>query len=107
MDFTKDVTIGVDQLSRLSDIVRKVRSTARFLLGNVYRDGNVKSSKDGLPRDDFGLVSEYVVIENSSRIRLTFVYLNRSKDTCYTFSTSSSTQSNVLTTNLISSKVRT
>ncbi|WAQ82347.1 hypothetical protein PtA15_2A664 [Puccinia triticina] len=61
VDFSKDVTIGVDQLSRLSDAVRKIRSTARFLLGNVYRDGNVKSSKDGLPRDDFGLIERYML----------------------------------------------
>ncbi|WAR56147.1 hypothetical protein PtB15_6B892 [Puccinia triticina] len=61
VDFSKDGTIGVDQLSRLSDAVRKIRSTARFLLGNVYRDGNVKSSKDGLPRDDFGLIERYML----------------------------------------------
>ncbi|KAA1097293.1 isoleucine-tRNA ligase [Puccinia graminis f. sp. tritici] len=61
VDFTRDVTIGVDQLSRLSDVVRKIRSTARFLLGNVYRDDDVKSSEEGLSRGDFGLIEKYML----------------------------------------------
>jgi isoleucyl-tRNA synthetase len=63
VDFTRDVTIGVDQLSRLSDVVRKIRSTARFLLGNVYRDDDVKSSEVAPSREDFGLVSETIIVE--------------------------------------------
>ncbi|KAH9463973.1 hypothetical protein Pst134EB_003516 [Puccinia striiformis f. sp. tritici] len=61
VDFTKDVTVGVDQLLRLSDVVRKIRSTARFLLGNVYRDGDVKPSEAGLSRDDLGLIEKYML----------------------------------------------
>jgi len=61
VDFTKDVTIGVDQLSRLSDVVRKIRSTARFLLGNVYRDGDSKSSEVGVSREGFGPIEKYML----------------------------------------------
>ncbi|POW07473.1 hypothetical protein PSTT_08281 [Puccinia striiformis] len=61
VDFTKDVTVGVDQLLRLSDVVRKIRSTARFLLGNVYRDGDVKPSEAELSCDDLGLIEKYML----------------------------------------------
>ncbi|PLW36893.1 hypothetical protein PCASD_10185 [Puccinia coronata f. sp. avenae] len=61
VDFTKDVTIGIDQLSRLSDVVRKIRSTARFLLGNVYRDQNFKATQDGVSREDLGLIEKYML----------------------------------------------
>lgn len=63
MDFTKDVTISLDQLSRLSDVVRKIRSTVRFLLGNVYRgEGNLIIDDDfELPYDDLPLIEKFML----------------------------------------------
>ncbi|EGG09855.1 uncharacterized protein MELLADRAFT_34324, partial [Melampsora larici-populina 98AG31] len=41
VDFTKDVSITFDQLGYISETCRKLRSTARFLLGNTFPDGTI------------------------------------------------------------------
>ncbi|MBW0478974.1 hypothetical protein O181_018689 [Austropuccinia psidii MF-1] len=61
VDFTKDATIGVDQLSRLSDVVRKIRSTARFLLGNVFPKDVQKLSDADFSLQQLGMLEKYML----------------------------------------------
>ena len=35
-DYSKDVTIGPDILAKQLEVSRKIRNTARFMLGNLY-----------------------------------------------------------------------
>ncbi|CAH7689109.1 isoleucyl-tRNA synthetase [Phakopsora pachyrhizi] len=60
VDFTKDVSVGIDQLSRLSETVRKIRSTARFLLGNVYNEINQTYKIDASPIE-LGILERYML----------------------------------------------
>lgn len=55
VDFTKDVSITFDQLGYISETCRKLRSTARFLLGNAFPDGSPASS-DEISIKQLGLV---------------------------------------------------
>ncbi|KAG0139556.1 hypothetical protein CROQUDRAFT_54525, partial [Cronartium quercuum f. sp. fusiforme G11] len=60
VDFTKDITIALDQLGYISETVRKLRSTARFLLGNAFPDGNPAASRvDTVPQ--LGLIERYAL----------------------------------------------
>ena len=56
VDYSVDVPIGSNILKQLSDVYRKVRNTARYLLGNIHDyDPNVDSFEiDELPLLDNG-----------------------------------------------------
>ena len=53
VESSRDVPIGPGILSQTSDALRKIRNTARFMLGNLSREKIIHKSEIG----DLGLVS--------------------------------------------------
>ncbi|KAH9813750.1 tRNA synthetases class I-domain-containing protein [Melampsora americana] len=60
VDFTKDVSITFDQLGCISETCRKLRSTARFLLGNAFPDCSPAAS-DQISMKELGLIERYAL----------------------------------------------
>ncbi|OLL25180.1 Isoleucine--tRNA ligase [Neolecta irregularis DAH-3] len=67
-DFTKDVSIGKTILSHMAEGVRKIRTTARFLLGNLNDwDGNLVSYNDLHRIDRMALMQLYQLVVSCQR----------------------------------------
>ncbi len=64
VDYSVDVPIGANILKQLSDVYRKVRNTARYLLGNIHDyDPNIESFEiDQLPLLDQWMLGRLVEI---------------------------------------------
>lgn len=56
VDYTKDVAVGPSALAQVSESVRRLRNTARFILGNIA-DGKSSESAITASRDEMSLVS--------------------------------------------------
>ncbi|MBO6978347.1 MAG: isoleucine--tRNA ligase [Prochlorococcus marinus XMU1428] len=66
VDYSVDVPIGSNILKQLSDVYRKVRNTARYLLGNIHDfDPNINSFEiDQLPLLDQWMLGRLVEVTN-------------------------------------------
>jgi isoleucyl-tRNA synthetase len=58
VDYSGDVLVGPNILKQLSDAYRKIRNTARFLLGNVH---DFDPSKDAVPYDKLPELDRYML----------------------------------------------
>jgi isoleucyl-tRNA synthetase len=62
VDYTNDVLIGANVLKQLSDAYRKIRNTAKFLLGNVH---DFDPSKDAVPYNELPEIDRYMLHRTS------------------------------------------
>ncbi|KAF8317206.1 isoleucyl-tRNA synthetase [Clavulina sp. PMI_390] len=62
VDYTKDVSVGPTSLAQVAEHVRKLRNTARFMLGNLG-DHMRTASSSGITKDDLSLIDRYVLHE--------------------------------------------
>ncbi|MBE9009982.1 isoleucine--tRNA ligase [Pseudanabaenaceae cyanobacterium LEGE 13415] len=58
VDYTNDVPIGKNILKQMSDVYRKIRNTARFLLGNLH---DFDPTKDAVPYDQLPELDRYML----------------------------------------------
>jgi isoleucyl-tRNA synthetase len=58
VDYTHDVRIGQTMLQQLADAYRKIRNTARFILGNL---ADFNPATDLVPHDQLGVLDRYVL----------------------------------------------
>ncbi len=58
VDYTTDVPIGQNMLKQLSDVYRKIRNTARFLLGNL---ADFDPTKDAVKYEDLPELDQYML----------------------------------------------
>ncbi len=58
VDYTTDVLIGPNILKQLSDAARKIRNTARFLLGNIH---DFDPAKDAVPYAELAELDRYML----------------------------------------------
>jgi isoleucyl-tRNA synthetase len=58
VDYTTDVLIGPNILKQLSDAARKIRNTARFLLGNIH---DFDPTKDAVPYAELAELDRYML----------------------------------------------
>lgn len=58
VDYTTDVLIGPNILKQLSDAARKIRNTARFLLGNIH---DFDPTKDAVPYSELAELDRYML----------------------------------------------
>jgi isoleucyl-tRNA synthetase len=58
VDYTTDVLIGPNILKQLSDASRKIRNTARFLLGNIH---DFNPATDAVPYDELPELDRYML----------------------------------------------
>ena len=57
-DYSGDVRIGDSIIKQLAEVYRKIRNTARFLLGNLY---DFDPSKDAIPFEDLSELDRYIL----------------------------------------------
>jgi isoleucyl-tRNA synthetase len=62
VDYTTDVLIGPNILKQLSDAARKIRNTARFLLGNIH---DFDPAKDAVPYAELAELDRYMLHRTS------------------------------------------
>jgi isoleucyl-tRNA synthetase len=62
VDYTNDVLIGANVLKQLSDAYRKIRNTAKFLLGNVH---DFDPTKDAVPYSELPEIDRYMLHRTS------------------------------------------
>jgi isoleucyl-tRNA synthetase len=58
VDYTDDVRIGKTMLTQLAEVFRKLRNTARYLLGNLY---DFEPANDAVPYEKLGKLEKYVL----------------------------------------------
>ncbi len=58
VDYSSDVLIGKNILKQLSDVYRKIRNTARFLLGNLH---DFDPAKDAVPYEQLPELDRYML----------------------------------------------
>jgi len=58
VDYTADVPIGKTILNQMSDVSRKIRNTARFLLSNLY---DFDPAKDAVPYEQLPEIDRYLL----------------------------------------------
>lgn len=58
VDYSSDVPLGKNILKQLGDVYRKIRNTARFLLGNLY---DFDPAKDAVPYDQLPALDRYML----------------------------------------------
>ncbi|QCS50290.1 isoleucine--tRNA ligase [Picosynechococcus sp. PCC 11901] len=58
VDYSSDVPIGQTILKQLADVYRKIRNTARFLLGNIH---DFDPAKDAVPYADLPELDKYIL----------------------------------------------
>lgn len=58
VDYSSDVPLGQNMLKQLADVYRKIRNTARFLLGNLHDFDPVK---DGIPYEKLPELDRYML----------------------------------------------
>jgi isoleucyl-tRNA synthetase len=58
VDYSSDVPIGQTILKQLSDVYRKIRNTARFLLGNLH---DFDPNKDTVPYEELPELDQYML----------------------------------------------
>ncbi len=65
VDYSVDVPIGSGILRQLADVYRKVRNTARYLLGNLH---DFKPNQDAIPINELPLLDRWVLQRTSEVI---------------------------------------
>jgi isoleucyl-tRNA synthetase len=60
VDYSNDVRIGDSIIKQLADVYRKIRNTARFLLGNIH---DFDPAKDAIPYEDLPELDKYILQE--------------------------------------------
>lgn len=58
VDYSSDVPIGKNMLKQLADVYRKIRNTARFLLGNLH---DFDPAKDAVPYEKLPALDKYML----------------------------------------------
>lgn len=58
VNYTDDIPIGKNMLKQLAEVYRKLRNTARYLLGNLY---DFDPAKDKVPFNKLGGLEQYVL----------------------------------------------
>lgn len=58
VDYTSDVPLGKNILKQLSDVYRKIRNTARFLIGNLH---DFDPAKNAVPYDQLPELDRYML----------------------------------------------
>lgn len=58
VDYSSDVPIGKTILKQLSDVYRKIRNTARFLIGNLH---DFDPAKNAVPYADLPVLDQYML----------------------------------------------
>jgi isoleucyl-tRNA synthetase len=58
VDYTSDVPLGSNILKQMADVYRKIRNTARFLLGNLH---DFDPAKDAVPYGDLPELDRYML----------------------------------------------
>ena len=58
VDYSSDVPIGKNMLKQLADVYRKIRNTARFLLGNLH---DFDPAKDAVPYEKLPALDQYML----------------------------------------------
>jgi isoleucyl-tRNA synthetase len=58
VDYSSDVPIGKNILKQLADVYRKIRNTARFLLGNLH---DFNPAKDAVPYEELPELDRYML----------------------------------------------
>ena len=129
VNYTDDIPIGKNMLAQLAEVYRKLRNTARFLLGNLHDFDpadcvplNELSSLDRylLHRlnelveevtrdfDRFEFFKYYQLLQNFCVVELSSFYFDIAKDTLYTASTKSLKRRSVQTvlTHMLQALVR-
>lgn len=66
VDTSADVSIGSAMLKQLADVYRKVRNTARYLLGNLH---DFDPDRDGVPLSDLPLLDRWM-LHRSAEVNL-------------------------------------
>jgi len=119
VNYTDDIPIGKGALAQLSDVYRKLRNTARFLLGNL---NDFDPSKDAVPYEQLGGLEKYILhrlqelvrdvtadfdryeffkyyqlLQNFCNVDLSSFYLDIAKDQLYTGGTKSLTRRGIQT----------
>ncbi|KAJ4463961.1 tRNA synthetases class I-domain-containing protein [Lentinula edodes] len=62
VEFKTDISIGRTSLTQTAEAMRKIRNSARFMLGNI-RDGTALEGLERVERKDMGLVERFVMHE--------------------------------------------
>ncbi|KIK70190.1 hypothetical protein GYMLUDRAFT_34677 [Collybiopsis luxurians FD-317 M1] len=62
VEYTNDMSIGRTSLTQTAEAMRKIRNSARFILGNL-RDGEVLRDFKRVEQEELGLVERYVMHE--------------------------------------------
>ncbi len=104
-DYRQEMTVSDEILKRVSDAYRRIRNTARFLLGNLdgFEPANALAPEQMLPfdrwavdramqiqneisqaYDDYQFMQVYQKINNYCALELSAIYLNVLKDRLYT-----------------------
>jgi len=104
-DYRQEMTVSDEILKRVSDAYRRIRNTARFLLGNLdgfdpqnpltpedmlpfdrWAVGRASEIQDEIKRayDDYQFMQVYQKINNYCALELSAIYLNVLKDRLYT-----------------------
>jgi len=66
VEYWRDMSIGPKILEQTSETFRKIRNSARFILGNIG-DPDIRAKSGLVPKDQLGLVSlghVYYALEN-------------------------------------------
>ncbi|MEL6470195.1 MAG: isoleucine--tRNA ligase [Cyanobacteria bacterium J06623_4] len=58
VDYSGDMRLGMRNVKQMSDVYRKIRNTARFLLGNLY---DFDPAKDAVPYEDLPDLDKYML----------------------------------------------
>jgi isoleucyl-tRNA synthetase len=104
-DYRQEMTVSDEILKRVSDAYRRIRNTARFLLGNLdgFQPENALAPEQMLPfdrwavdralqmqceigkvYDDYQFMQVYQKVNNYCALELSAIYLNVLKDRLYT-----------------------
>jgi isoleucyl-tRNA synthetase len=104
-DYRQEMTVSDEILKRVSDAYRRIRNTARFLLGNLdgFDPGDALAAEQMLPfdrwavdralqiqnevskaYDDYQFMQVYQKVNNYCAMELSAIYLNVLKDRLYT-----------------------
>lgn len=65
VDYSADVPLGPGIVKQLADVYRKVRNTARYLLGNLH---DFDPSKDAVPYEELPLLDQWMLQRTASLI---------------------------------------
>ncbi|WP_124098642.1 isoleucine--tRNA ligase [Ruminococcus sp. Marseille-P6503] len=62
-DYHSDIRISKDILGQLSDAYKKIRNTARFILGNLSNQGGFDIDKDGVSDDELYEIDKWALLK--------------------------------------------